>query len=146
MTSNDLAYAAGFIDGEGSITIVSQRQHDSFYALLSVVNTNLGVLSWLKWSFGVGSIQRRPKRKHQQRAYDWVVSAREAQSVLSAIYPHLKVKVEQTRLVLDFIQTLQPLGGTHRLTPEVKKYRKELFRKVRALHHKQGKSHPKGAK
>ena len=51
----DLAYLAGFVDGEGSITIfragqTAQKQRD--YLRFEIFNTNHGVLTWIAGVLG----------------------------------------------------------------------------------------------
>lgn len=102
----DLAYAAGIIDGEGSISIsVAQpnygRNSPYYYVLVKVGNTDLVLVNWLRKSFG-GSIQTHEYNNSKWKTlYTWSLSTQQAARFLEDILPYLKLKWEQAEIALN---------------------------------------------
>lgn len=104
ITDTDLAYVAGFLDGDGSIQIHSQRQpkRNPFYSLvISAGNADLPLLEWLQGLCG-GDIHHRPPKANHQRRFEWRVTGVGAESLLRRIRPWLRVKSVQAWLGLEF--------------------------------------------
>lgn len=101
----DLAWAAGFIDGEGCIALRRQvgRQKGveyTCYALrLSVTNTDLRCLERLKAMFA-GSINRatHANRPQNKPCWTWYCSSANAERALCELLPYLLSKREQAEL------------------------------------------------
>lgn len=95
MNDTDLAWAAGFIDGEGCISI---RTSGNYYGcVLTVVQKFPSPLLKLQTMFG-GSIAARDKGA----AYQWrITSNPKVIEVLTLLYPYLLVKKPQAKLVLE---------------------------------------------
>lgn len=92
--AKSLAYAAGFVDGEGSIGFYSSTVR------LTVVNTNLPVLRWFQRLFGGSITAKRARSSQHRRAFHWVVAGARARAALAALIPHLREKRPQARLAL----------------------------------------------
>ena len=100
-----LAWAAGFIDGEGSILFTrrSGRTRD-FSMKLQAVNTNIKSLERLKDLFG-GSIhslhnEKKAYGKNWKPSWIWSCSHRKAEETIRALLPFLLIKREQADLAL----------------------------------------------
>lgn len=144
MTSQSrAAYLAGFMDGEGSFSIVKTRQirftvggsevRGIRYQLhIKITNTHENVLKWISANFG-GQISAKKLVKHWKPKWELTVtgSAKMERFVLS-ILPYLIVKREQALVALEFIK----LFGQ-----EVPEQRAELRQKMRALN-KSKQPHP----
>lgn len=91
------AYVAGLIDGEGHIRFSKTRLH--VYPVVYITNTRLDLLEDLRTEFG-GDIQPVGGR-HQgwKQAYHWRLNNARAVDFLDAVYPHLRIKDGQARLV-----------------------------------------------
>lgn len=96
-STEDLAYVAGIVDGEGWIGI--SKNNTSFTTRVSVVNTNLDLLNWLVDHFG-GSIYHYPKRPRCKQYARWYVSSIQAVEFLSDILSYLKVKKTQAKIAI----------------------------------------------
>ena len=73
------AYIAGIIDGEGTITLVRKHQNENYSPEVSVANTNIGLLNWIKEKVGYGQIMKKPKRlEHHSTAYTWRIKCDKA--------------------------------------------------------------------
>lgn len=98
-----IAWAAGFVDGEGCIQIVPHR--NSHRLRLQVVSTTHAPLAKLQASFGGylnGPYQGKPPRRPY---WQWALDDDRAKAALRAMLPHLTVKRAQARLVLRFPTT-----------------------------------------
>ena len=102
----DKAWAAGFIDGEGSVGLYRRREthrHEEFYVRLSAVNTVIAPLEKLQLMFG-GTIHpnsTRPSHQvHWKDSWIWVCSHRLAENALRALLPYFIVKVPQAENAL----------------------------------------------
>lgn len=92
-----LAYAAGLIDGEGHIGIVTpQRGKGNHYRLqVEVRNTDARLVKWLHDEFG-GSVMyvKRVQPRHRP-VWIWTVQGRKAELFLRSIRPYLIGKAER---------------------------------------------------
>lgn len=111
----ELAYAAGIIDGEGTIGITEiapggsrsdgrpMRVSPQFRVYVSVAMTEPGAVLFLADLFGMGNVYSRPPRRPGHKGvHSWSVSGPRAAFVVEAIEPYLRVKREQASVVLDF--------------------------------------------
>jgi len=139
MTRNEqLAYIAGFFDGEGSITIhqnggkAPRGKSPNHMLQVSIGNTNPLVLRWLHEEFG-GSycLRRRPSERHRT-CHQWIVRAHEALVFLIAIEPFLKMKKEQCNVALEF-QSRKKRQGPKQLSEEEVNWREEQRNLIRRL-------------
>lgn len=99
----DLAYAAGLIDGEGSIGIYGKK----LLPVVTVGMTDLEPVQWLADTFGGAVVSHwRPEeqRKHWKPVYRWQASTKAAYIFCRAVLPFLKVKHRQALLVIRFYE------------------------------------------
>lgn len=112
-TEKNLAYAAGFFDGEGSAIICcvsSGRYKGKMNPQIIFSNTHKGVLEWIKDVLGVGSVSIQdssPRRNWKHKVgYRLVYAGQETcYQVAKLIRPHLIVKKPQVDLVVEFIES-----------------------------------------
>lgn len=102
----DKAYAAGLIDGEGSI---SARRHNevrnSFSICVRVDMCDREPLDWLADVFG-GHVKRiKRTTKSGKPIYDWVLFCKKAATFLSMILPYLKIKKKRAELAIELAGT-----------------------------------------
>lgn len=95
MVDTDIAYAAGFFDGEGCITIGTNGSVEA-----RIVNTNRAVLEKLESVFG-GSITNR-SQKTNKRQYAYSFYGDNAIEFLTTIKPFLIEKLKQADTVLEY--------------------------------------------
>lgn len=102
------AYLAGFIDGEGCLTVTNSG------AVLIIVSTNLEVLKKIKKCLGIGNIKsRKIKSKKAKRylkkskiSYHYRISGQNLENLLGLIQPFLIIKKEQAKLLLNYYKTV----------------------------------------
>lgn len=107
----DLAWAAGFFDGEGCVRIQKesvQRRLNLHYLLqVIVVNTDPAPLDALSEWFG-GNVHRRDRTDGHKTLWWWELGSAAAERFLRAIRPYSIVKCEQIDLALEFRATFDP--------------------------------------
>jgi hypothetical protein len=97
----DLAWAAGFIDGEGCFTV---HLHTSgiLSAVLSADNTKIAPIQALKEMFGGKVTLSRKATERTAAAYRWQVNGHTAATVSVLVLPFLRVKQEQAAIIAQF--------------------------------------------
>ena len=134
------SYLAGFMDGEGSFSIVktfsvqwkrdgSKHKYVTYKCMVSVTNTHKGVMDWIAKTFG-GKVltgnneNRNPKYKTR---YSWFRTSHEdIEKFTLGILPYLIVKRNQALIALEFCKTYQADRIGTALGPEVNEKRDEL--------------------
>jgi hypothetical protein len=100
--ATDMAYAAGFFDGEGSINIKNPGKSPKGAGHSLVVSASQTVpapLLWIKDRWG-GSV--RPLRKRSSPAWEWCAGSKLAFRFLQDILPYLTVKRDQAIIAIEF--------------------------------------------
>jgi hypothetical protein len=105
-TSEDFAYLAGMIDGEGTITLHRHRQHKridwQYRPRVLVVNTHRGVLDSLGQRFG-GKVTIQTRHEFNKTLFMWrIIAMDDIHRVLTGCLPYLIVKRERAVLMLEF--------------------------------------------
>jgi hypothetical protein len=107
LSTADAAYIAGFIDGEGTIMLID-RANGSVGLLVTIANTKRPVMDWIVAVTGVGrNFTRSPRNPKHATAYWWQASGEAGASVLTQIYPYLKIKHEHARMAMGFQERLR---------------------------------------
>ncbi len=96
MTNKEtLAYAAGLIDGEGSVVL--HRSGRWRCPGLSVTSTSIELLEWLQNEFGGGVSSKNEKRPKHSPAWQWRLSGPATMKLLPLLIPYLKEKKKLAR-------------------------------------------------
>ena len=115
-TKTQLAWAAGFIDGEGSIHFIRHtwaKKQPLYYPHLTVAQVDPRPLLVLKEMFG-GSIHLHPDSRGNNSDYwRWAIAARKGQKALKQMLPYLVLKKEHAELAIAY-QGLVGKSGTNR--------------------------------
>lgn len=132
-----LAYAAGIVDGEGSIGIrylhkVGVKEKKYHGLNVRVTSTAPELINWLKEHFGGSVTIRTRSNALNQAAYsNWYLLSRHADAFLKAIRPYMIVKGPQADLATELQSTMQ--NGAVRLTPELIARREEIRHEIMRL-------------
>lgn len=107
MSNEEKAYIAGFLDGDGSIMaqLVSRKDYKLRYQIrVSIVfyqkSTHHEYLLWLKEQLGNGYVRIRNDGMSEYT----IVGLREVESVLTLLYPFLRLKQTLAKMVLVLIK------------------------------------------
>lgn len=106
-----LAYAAGFIDGEGSFRLFKGR--GALVTSLSVSNTNLPVLTWLQEKFGGSIHNHRAATSIWKKCWVWRCSTLRTRGLAKALLPFLRVKRRHAELIIAFYAAIQAYKEQH---------------------------------
>lgn len=124
MNKEILSYAAGLIDGEGTITLVKNASNEKRAPIVSVASTTKELVDYMQRQFGghVITLRRNMKVGHKQ-AYDWKVSRDNAIEVIRQVLPymHEPEKIRRGRLILNQYKIVTPRNGKY--TEEMNKLR-----------------------
>ena len=139
----DLAYIAGFFDGEGTITIHHRNSLDKinwYRVCASISNTDISLLEYLKDLFG-GHISTRIYGGNRKDMYQWQVTSKDAVRFISVISPYLRQKSTQAEVSLEFEDTIHRgnVSGRPtklRYTDTEVEYREHLCGVMRELNHR----------
>jgi hypothetical protein len=144
LTPEQAAYIAGLLDGEGSLGVYRRPSAWLPYPELSITNTNLEVLEWLKSTVGVGHIrlvtkdQRRATEKWKQ-AYAWRITASgHIVALLQQIKPYLIIKRAQCQALLAYIS----YRHDSRFSSGARFHALQLAQTIKRLKHQQSQSKP----
>ena len=101
VTTHDLAYLAGIVDGEGCIYAEAKRSRSSIR--LTVTNTSLALINWIVGRFGGNVHVCKKSRRRKRICYSWYVNGqRLAARILAAIIPYMVIKRKQAELALQW--------------------------------------------
>lgn len=127
----DLAYLAGLIDGEGTISCSINLTKKNVRALqkqLSIFNTNITLIEWIESRFG-GKIHSRKRSDKWKTEHQIKWSANDASKLLSLVLPYLVIKKEQAELFIALHET----KASRDISEEMHTYRESLVDRVREL-------------
>ncbi len=138
VTDTKLAYAAGIIDGEGSIgayTRGSKQGRGSLCLQLTVANTDIRMLVFLSELWG-GKVSTLNRKHMKRQLYEWSRVGRECGCVLQDVLPYLIVKKEQAELAVEFANSIQfgcGKGRSYILSDETIERRHEIALELKQL-------------
>jgi len=146
LSNEELAYWAGFVDGEGSIKIIKRRPgrgatNPSYIPYLAIINTNKAIIEELKRVFETGTIwHKKPSKPNHRDAYGWYVSAKKCVEILKKLLPYLKIKKPQAETLIEYYQKCGGYKWHHEkerfgaTTPEhILKMKEEFYQKMKEL-------------
>ena len=111
MNKKELAYLAGIVDGEGTISVTSDKASGCLFATyLSIANTSCKLLETIKKWVGAGCIQPKKGAKvYYKTCYVYTLRGDTLRKLLPELVPFLVVKKEQAKLLIK----LMSLTGKH---------------------------------
>ena len=144
MINLDLAYIAGFLDGDGSIMILTQKKSDMkspyFVLTITIANTNEKVLFWLKKKIG-GNLTTPKNRNIKSKIIGWKkiqmwrIREKRAENLVRQLLPYLIIKIKQAKLALKFqrYRCNLPKHGCKGRTIQELKFLKKYQDKMKSL-------------
>jgi hypothetical protein len=96
-------YAAGYFDGDGTITLL--RQYEGYlYLRIAVVSGDSGSLAIFSELFG-GDVATEKHKNVNRPLFAWRMNGRHAQAALKILYPFLIAKRTKAKAALGLIFT-----------------------------------------
>lgn len=134
VSSEERAYLAGFLDGEGAIML---RSSNGYIRLdVKVTNTNWGLLIDFQSVWG-GTIYRAKGRSLLHKpVYKLSFNSREAVEMLQSIALYIRLKKKQCEIALRFAKTIKHNGPKGGLALGDKEAREQMMAEMKALNHR----------
>ena len=115
MSKLTASYLAGFIDGEGYIALKIDRSKSNgklyYTPIIKIAQTDESIIRWIKESYGGWYYKREYKEdSHSKDSYYWTLTGTNLKPFLQKVYPYLKLKKKQCKLVLQKIKMQETLG------------------------------------
>ena len=141
-SATDLAYFAGIVDGEGTVTVLSSVNPKtgtrSVSCRLMVPNTYQPLIVWLAETFG-GRVSHygKPRSEKHKQVYMWYVSAKRSVQLCELILPYLKVKRRHAEIVVAISHLRHHYSSRGRAVSDaVSEARVPLLAEIRELNHR----------
>jgi hypothetical protein len=111
----EAAYAAGILDGEGSISIT--RNHSGRWPSpqVSVASNDRELLEWFRVRFGGSISTKQPRQPQHSLSFVWKLTDRRAVCFLQVVRPYLVILRKQRRsdLLLQAYLECTPRNGRY---------------------------------
>ena len=140
-----IAWAAGFLDGEGCFSIKRYRKHGQGEYLYYVAMISCGqvakpdgiiAIEKLKELFG-GSISKYYLTRNRSDVVSWMVTSNNARNCIEKLLPYLIVKKSQAIILQEFVNSLRPNGKRQgKLSEQETQRRREFFERISKLNSK----------
>ncbi len=137
-TKTDLAWAAGFIDADGTITLKRWKRNGKVYYQPWITVTQVAEyetsVQKLQDMFGGNIHGSHPA--HRLPVLQWAVVSKQAIACAKLLLPYLIVKKYRAELVLKFEPMLIERKKQYRLSEANQSEREQLWELIRAEHRK----------
>lgn len=151
LNESEVAWLAGFLDGEGNFSITAQRNKRDCHVRstkcsigISQAAPRLDVLDWLHVRIGghIGNHGTDRRNSRHNASSRWSVSGAIAVEVCRAVYPYLRLKKRHAEIIVEHQATklASHVGvrkGTPRdslrISPDVISQREEHMKELREL-------------
>ena len=133
LSDTEAAYAAGILDGEGSIQFSRNRKSRWPSPIVSIASTDRELLEWFRSRLGGTIIQKRTYSPTHNVSFDWKLTDRKALAFLKIIRPFLVIrrKIDRCDLLLSEYMACTPRNG--RYTSEMATRKRELIERFSSL-------------
>lgn len=133
LSDTEAAYAAGIVDGEGSIYFSRNRTTRWPSPVVSVASTDRELLEWLRSRVGGSIIQKRTYQPHHTPSYDWKLTDRRALEFLKLVRPFLVIRRKIVRCDLLLAEYLACTPRNGRYTSETIGRKRDLIERFSSL-------------
>lgn len=119
------SYAAGLVDGEGTVTLTKENARSKFgYPTISVTSTTFDLVNFLKKNYGGTIVTHKTYKSGHKQSWSWKVVSNGAIAMLEKIAPYM-IENEKSRrayLILKFYKILTPRNGKYTGTQAEEKF------------------------
>jgi hypothetical protein len=133
LSDTEAAYAAGILDGEGSIYFSRNRTSRWPSPIVSVASTDRELLEWLPARLGGSIVQKRTYQPQHALSYDWKLTDRRALEFLKIVRPYLVIKRKMVRCDLLLAEYLACTPRNGRYTSEMVARKRDLIERFSSL-------------
>ena len=131
-------YVAGLLDGEGSIhvskSIHPKSKRPQYSLALTITNTDWLIIHQIMEKYG-GHIETPPMegKLGKRQVYVWSINSKKATSILTEVYPYLRIKKLEALEALEFQKCLRAPGENSPLTEEEIACRENHYQTLKEL-------------
>ena len=125
------AYIACIVDGEGTVSLTKHHKNETPCPIVSVANTNLQLLEWLKARLGGVIISKKKSKPHHKQSYAWYIRQDSAIRFLNEIKRYLRIKRQQAELITKKYKKVTHRTGKY--TPKMLAAKNKLVAQIREL-------------
>lgn len=146
MNQGDLAYMAGFIDGEGSIMYtrngVGKRGLGYFRLIFSITSVDIEIIDWIVLTFPQYKWTRETRKfnnPNHKDAFTLKVQSDSAAKFIRLVEPYLRIKKPQARVALlaDYYNKLiRGCPGATKKLKLLEPIKQKLARQMKQLNHR----------
>ena len=105
VTKEELAYLAGFVDGEGTISIISGGKY--MRPTVVIANTDKTVLDFVGVHW-IGNIYSKKGWGSKSKEMHWVrIVNQHAIELINDLLPYLNQKIKQAKIVIKWYETVK---------------------------------------
>lgn len=111
-----VAYTAGLLDGEGTVTLHRSRARQRFrYPMVEMTSTSEELVAFMRETWGGTVVRQKVYKAHHRTSWSWRVIGDAALGLLQCVVPLMKEheKVRRGRLLLDHYKRLTPRNGRY---------------------------------
>ena len=130
ISKEDLAYYAGFFDGEGCI-MINKRPNSGHRLDVRISNTNKHILLGYISLFGGGLYKQKRRKDTHKDKWQWCLSTKASVLFLKTLYPYLRLKKAEALLAIEYQQRIK--GSNKPLTVSEKSIRDDYYLRMRDL-------------
>jgi len=113
---DNLAYTAGLIDGEGTITLLRGRAKDKFrHPVVSVTSTSPELIEFLHQTYGGVIVNQKVYKSHHKKSWSWKLTYDTAIEFIRQIRPYMREssKCNRCDMILATYKSLTNRNGKY---------------------------------
>lgn len=112
----DLAYTAGLMDGEGTVTLIKSHSTDRYrYPNVSITSTTHELIEFLVDNFGGLARAQKTYKEHHKQSWSWLIRGDKAIEMLELLVPYMKEpeKIRRANLIIEKYKSVTPRNGRY---------------------------------
>lgn len=110
-----LAYAAGIIDGEGSIMLIRSHANEFRSPCVSITNTTFSIIEFLQSHFGGHVVRQKTYKTYHKTAWIWKLHGLSVLRFLESILPYMlePEKIRRANLLVSRYNLVTKRNGKY---------------------------------
>lgn len=116
MQPTEAAWLAGYIDGDGCITLTKRSGRQFRDPWIVIDSCDLEMLEYVQSIAGGAIVPKAKSKEHHNQAFSWrLKGALKINSVLSQVYPYLRcpVKRDRAKMLIQEWHSITPRNGQY---------------------------------